>query len=209
MDGPVAMTQRSDNFSMSAIEQALRSRPGASARPARPAARTAAVYVLFSTQDEGPVMTLIRRSESVGQHRGEYAFPGGGVEPHDHTLHDTALREAQEELGVAASDIEPWGGLDAESTVTSGYLVVPFTGRLGSGARLSPAPAEVSEVVRVPVSCLADPASERVISRLTASQGQARELQLSNYPAYAFDGRVIWGATARIIAQVVTILRAA
>ncbi len=200
------MAQRTDNFSMSAIEQALRSRVSASARPARPAAKTAAVYVLFSGQQDGPVMTLIRRSESVGQHRGEYAFPGGGVEPYDHTLHDTALREAQEELGVSASDIEPWGRLDPEATVTSGYLVVPFTGRLGLDARLSPAPAEVSEVVWVPLSCLVDPASERVISRLSAAQSGP---QLSNYPAYVIDGRVIWGATARIIAQVVTILRAA
>jgi 8-oxo-dGTP pyrophosphatase MutT (NUDIX family) len=214
------MTTVSYSLDLTAVEAVLRGRGRATRLPDYPAARTAAVYALFSEQAAGPVVTLIRRSDSVSQHRGEYAFPGGGVEPGDGGLHDTALREVTEELGVRKTDIDPWGELDPQVTVTSGYLVVPFTGRLVNRARFEPAAGEVAEVVHVPVISLIDPANERTITRLAPPQaghdspahshgtGNAG-LELRSYGAFAYNGRVIWGATARILFQVVSILRAA
>ena len=200
---------------LASLERALRGRRNLVAQGSVPVAKTAAVYVLFSRHEGAAAVTLIRRSDTVSQHRGEYAFPGGGVEPHDRNFHDTALREVHEELGVPADAIEPWGELSPEMTVTSGFLVVPFTGRLDESAPLSPAPDEVSEVVRVPVASLIDPLSERTISRLAAQpytgDGLAANggLMIKTHRAYAYDGRVIWGATARILAQVISAVQPA
>ncbi len=171
--------------------------------------RTAAVYVLFSGIDTEPIVTLIRRAATLRQHQGEYAFPGGGVEAFDRSVHDAALREVKEELGVGTGKIEPWGELEPELTVSSGFLVVPFTGRLDDSAKLTPAPEEVAEVVRVPLACFVDPVNGRTITRLAAAVRPSDEPEFRTIDAYAFEGRVIWGATARIIGQVVTHLRAA
>ena len=214
------MTQTQPSLTLGRIEAALRGCGWSSPGPGVPPARTAAVYALFSERGGAPSVTIIRRSDSVSQHRGEYAFPGGGVEPHDSDLHATALREVTEELGVDPRDVEPWGRLDNQMTVTSGYLVVPFTGRLAEGARLNGAPAEVAEIVQVPVSSLADAANSRTISRLVAAEasrmaarapgdGQGSSYELKTYDAYAYNGRIIWGATARILAQVISVLNAA
>ncbi len=196
-------------ITLSRIEAALRGRKRSDA-PRAALARTAAVYVLFSANGHEPAVTLIRRSERVSQHRGEYAFPGGGVEPADRTFHETALREVEEEIGISSSAIEPWGELEPETTVTSGFLVVPFTGRVPDAVSYYPAPDEVAEVIRVPVAALADLANQRSITRLlpapvpdrAGEPGETRRIH-----AYAYNGRVIWGATARILAQVVNLVR--
>ena len=209
----------STTLTLAAVETAMRGRLRSSLVPETAMPRTAAVYALFADHGEGAAITLIRRSENVSQHRGEYAFPGGGVEPEDENLHATALREVIEELGVSGADVEPWGELNPELTVTSGYLVVPFTGRLSSRAKFNPERREVAEVVHIPLAALTDPAGARTISRLvpangTPEQNGARDgrrgpLELRTYGAYAYNGRIIWGATARILAQVVSILKAA
>ncbi|MSQ09061.1 MAG: CoA pyrophosphatase [Dehalococcoidia bacterium] len=209
----------STTVTLASVEKAMRGRTRPSGVPETTMPRIAAVYALFADYGDGATVTLIRRSEDVSQHRGEYAFPGGGVEPDDVNLHATALREVIEELGVNASDVEPWGELNPEMTVTSGYLIVPFTGRLASRAKFNPERREVAEVVHVPLAALVDPAGGRTISRLvpaigTAEQDMARDgrraaLELKTYGAYAYNGRIIWGATARILAQMVSIMKAA
>jgi 8-oxo-dGTP pyrophosphatase MutT (NUDIX family) len=192
-------------ISLGRIEAALRGRKRSDVLRTAPA-RTAAVYVLFSSEGNDPAVTLIRRSERVTQHRGEYAFPGGGVEPTDRSFHETALREVEEEIGISSSAIEPWGELEPETTVTSGFLVVPFTGRVPDAVTYYPAPEEVAEVIRVPVASLADAANRRSITRLLpASGGDAGDSR--RIGAYAYNGRIIWGATARILAQVVDLVR--
>ncbi len=194
---------------LKSLERCLRGRKRTVRQYVAQPRRTAAVYVLFSGTEDDPVMTLIRRSGTVSQHRGEYAFPGGGVEASDGTVHDTALREVNEELGVSIDAIEPWGELESEMTVTSGYLVVPFTGRLDGSSEFNPAPAEVAEIVHVPFGALLDPTNERSITMLTSPTDAAGDLEFKTYEAYAYEGRVIWGATARIIGQVVSLVRSA
>ena len=80
--------------------------------------RRAAVSVLFATRDEVPAILLIRRAAHRGNHRTEWAFPGGVVEPEDATLLDTALRETHEEIGVSPSLIDSWGPLPKVITGT-------------------------------------------------------------------------------------------
>ncbi|MEX0761028.1 MAG: CoA pyrophosphatase [Dehalococcoidia bacterium] len=156
-----------------------------------PARLTAAVFVLFCEHEGEPSLLLIKRSETLGRHRGEWAFPGGVVEPGDRTLMDTALRETVEELGVSPEAVDRWGALDAVMT-SSGYLVWPFTGRLNDAAEISPSEREVADVIKAPLNVFTDESAVRTITLM-------QESDTRNWQAYAYNGRIIWGATARII----------
>ena len=153
--------------------------------------RRAAVTVLFAVRGATPTMLLIRRAAHRGNHRTEWAFPGGVVESEDPTLLDTALRETHEELGVPSSKIENWGPLPKVITGT-GFEVWPFAGRLCDNARLTPAPEEVDTYAYIPVGRLADVSARREITLM-------RNDITRKWDAIEHDGKIIWGATARII----------
>ena len=161
--------------------------------------RPAAVLVPFSGTDGEPCLVLTRRSQLVRNHKGEIAFPGGIPEATDGSPLRTAVRETVEELGVRESDLTIWGELDSVETST-GYTLSVFTGRLENfdGTRFSR--REIDEVLAVPVATLFAPESARDESRLI-------EGRLSSRPTYSYNGHVIWGATARIIAQLAAELR--
>ena len=153
--------------------------------------RSAAVAVLFAVRDETPAMLLIRRAAHRGNHRTEWAFPGGVVEPTDESLMATALRETHEEIGVPATLIDCWGPLPKVITGT-GYEVWPFAGLLCDNARLTPEREEVDDYAYIPVDRLADESARRQITLL-------RNNLTRKWDAIEYDGRIIWGATARII----------
>ena len=160
--------------------------------------RVAAVYVLFGGPEDDPELLLMKRSGEVRHHRNEWAFPGGVSEPADGTLRHTALRETNEELGVGPSDICHWGALDPVNTRT-GFTVWPFVGRLASQGSMSLSSREVAEVMNVPFAEISRPESGRTISIV-------EENGLRNTHAYAYNGRIIWGATARIIRQALQVV---
>ena len=135
------------------------------------------VMVLFTPTPEGPSIVLTRRSQSVRTHRGEIAFPGGKPELEDKSSVDTAIRE----------------------TVSSGFRLDIHTGLLKNSHTFEPRPGEVSEVFTTPVSHLDNPANSR-------SERIIRNGQILDRPCYSYEGRVIWGATARIIDQMLGIL---
>ena len=153
--------------------------------------RRAAVSVLFSIRNDEPTMLLIRRAAHRGNHRTEWAFPGGVAEASDASLLCTALRETHEEVGVPKSQIEPWGPMPKVITGT-GYEVWPFAGRLCDNARLTPAREEVDDFAYIPVYRLADVTARRQITLM-------RDDITRNWDAIEHEGRIIWGATARII----------
>ena len=153
--------------------------------------RQAAVTVLFAFTNETPTLLLIRRAAHRGNHRTEWAFPGGVSEPTDASLLDTALRETHEEIGVPESKIENWGPLPSVITGT-GYEVWPFAGRLCENARLTPEREEVDDYAFIPVDRLADAAARRQITLM--QQNLTRR-----WDAIEHEGKIIWGATARII----------
>ena len=153
--------------------------------------RRAAVTVLFTTRDDAPTMLLIRRAAHRGNHRTEWAFPGGVVEPADESLMATALRETHEEIGVPATLIDCWGPLPKVITGT-GYEVWPFAGQLCDNARLTPEREEVDDYTYIPVHRLADVSARRQITLM-------RNNLTRQWDAIEYDGRIIWGATARII----------
>ncbi len=153
--------------------------------------RRAAVSVLFAMRDETPMMLLIRRAAHRGNHRTEWAFPGGVAEAEDATLLDTALRETHEEIGVPASKIDAWGPLPKVITGT-GFEVWPFAGRLCDNARLTPEREEVDDYAYIPVDRLADVSARRQITLM-------RDNVTRRWDAIEHEGKIIWGATARII----------
>ncbi|MBI4306684.1 MAG: CoA pyrophosphatase [Chloroflexi bacterium] len=160
----------------------------------------AAVAVLLWGLDSEPSLLLMRRSMHVQNYKGHIAFPGGSREPEDASLADTAVREAVEELGVNAKEIEVWGDLDTVYTM-DGMPVTPYTGRLRPDVRLRPDPAEVGSILAVPVAELVEPGAERDESRIVDGRVISR-------PTYSYNGNVVWGATARILAQLIPIARA-
>lgn len=153
--------------------------------------RRAAVTVLFSIRDDTPAMLLIKRAAHRGNHRTEWAFPGGVVEPTDESLMATALRETHEEIGVPATLIDCWGPLPNVITGT-GYEVWPFAGQLCDNARLAPEREEVDDYAYIPVYRLADASARRQITLM-------RDNLTRQWDAIEHEGRIIWGATARII----------
>ncbi|MDA1279087.1 MAG: CoA pyrophosphatase [Chloroflexi bacterium] len=161
----------------------------------------AAVTVLFNMHNDEPCVLMIKRASTLNHHSGEWAFPGGMIEQDDESAMHAALRETKEELGVDARDIDVWCGMAPVDTST-GFEVWPFTGRVVDQVELTPFAAEVAEVVNVPVRVFADEAYRRSISVMR--NGGVRSMI-----AYAYEGRIIWGASARIISNAIDVVNGA
>ncbi|HSR57582.1 MAG TPA: CoA pyrophosphatase [Candidatus Binataceae bacterium] len=165
------------------------------------ATREAAVLVPIIERADDLSIVYIRRSDLVESHRGQVAFPGGRVDPADATLLDTALREAQEEVGIEPDAVDVLGGFPTMSTVSSGMLVAPFVGVLTRPVDFRVDPVEVAEVFEVPLRVLAD-ARYRGMYEWRRDQGRPS----SHYPAIFYSGQTIWGLTLRITEALLEIM---
>jgi 8-oxo-dGTP pyrophosphatase MutT (NUDIX family) len=138
-----------------------------------------------------PRLVLTVRTDHLQDHAGQVAFPGGRTDPEDADAVATALRESQEEIGLAPKLVTPLGFLDRFETI-SGYCITPVVARIDSQARLYPAPAEVAEVFEVPLSFFLEPANLR---RYTMEfRGHRRDMV-----EFVHGGHRIWGATAAML----------
>lgn len=135
-----------------------------------------------------------KRTEKVKDHKGHISFPGGACEKEDGTLADTALRECAEEIGLAAEAVELLGELDDMVTIGSGYIISPFVGAIPWPYPLKAAPFEVEEIIEVPISALLDKDCMRQGTDTLGGE------VITTY-FYDYQGKVIWGATARILNQ--------
>jgi 8-oxo-dGTP pyrophosphatase MutT (NUDIX family) len=124
------------------------------------------------------------------RHAGEISFPGGRRDPEDADLRETALREAEEEIGLPRTDVRVLGELTPTSTFVTGYLIHPFVGLIPPGRRWRLSPAEVDSVLELPLQALRDGRTRTTIER----RGIAFETD-----AYIVGETLIWGATARIL----------
>lgn len=143
-------------------------------------------------------LVFIERSTGVPVHSGQIAFPGGVCRPDDGTALGTALREAEEEIGLKASDVTLVAALPDVRTMTSGFVITPFIGRIRDDYPFSPDPREVASVFVARMSELRDPAARRRLLQ-TLSDGTEREV-----PAFVVGSRVIWGATEMITREILT-----
>jgi 8-oxo-dGTP pyrophosphatase MutT (NUDIX family) len=152
----------------------------------------AAVLLPLYNRDGQDHIVFIKRTEIVSEHKGQISFPGGSREQRDGTMLDTALRESHEEIGLKPGDVEVLGELDDEITTTSNYIVTPFVGMMPWPYRFIKNDIEVDEVIEVPIPALLEkgclqPDTEVLNGKIVDSY------------AYNYEGRIIWGATARIL----------
>lgn len=155
------------------------------------APRAAAVLVPVIMHPDGPSILLTERAHGLRQHAGQIAFPGGRVDPEDSSPLHTALREAQEEIGLAPSAVRPLGFLDAYLSGTN-YLVVPVIGIVRPGFTLSLNPHEVAHAFEAPLAFLMDEGNHQLHSR--EFRGQLRR-----FYAIPYRTHYIWGVTAGIL----------
>ena len=153
--------------------------------------KTAAVLIpLFEREDHVQVL-YTRRSDLMPSHQGQVAFPGGRIDPADHDLIATALREAHEEVGIEPHKVEVIGRLPPAAAAASGYSVFPFVAKIDDAVSLRPDPREVAEIFSVPVDVLRDPG-------FRGSYKFKRGKHVAEFPAILYGGQVIWGLTLRI-----------
>jgi 8-oxo-dGTP pyrophosphatase MutT (NUDIX family) len=161
-----------------------------------------AVLVPLYEREGRPYIVFIKRTETVREHKGQISFPGGGRESGDATLLDTAIRESHEEIGLLPDDIEILGELDDVITTTSNYIVTPFVGSIPWPYRFVKNPNEVEDIIEVPVSA--------ILGRdCLKPDTEYDEGEKVDSWAYHYEGRVIWGATARILYKFLEIYRTA
>ena len=155
-------------------------------QPIRPAA------VLIPVVDhEEPTVLLTLRSAHLADHAGQISFPGGKIEATDASPLDTALREAEEEIGLGQAFVDPIGYLGVYGT-SFGFRILPTVARVQPGFKLKINRSEVDDAFEVPLAFLMDPANHQLHSR------EFRGVERTYY-AMPYAERYIWGATAGIL----------
>ena len=155
--------------------------------------RQAAVLAGVVSRADGDYLLFIRRSDNLGQHPGQMGFPGGGREPSDADLRATALREADEEVGLRPQEADLVGTLDDVRTISE-YAVRPFVGYVPD-RQYVPDGREVAEVVALPVAGLVDRDNYESERRDHPHYGEIR------LHFFYVDGYTVWGATGRMLVQ--------
>jgi 8-oxo-dGTP pyrophosphatase MutT (NUDIX family) len=158
----------------------------------------AAVLVGLAERPEGLTVLLTRRSERLADHAGQVGFPGGRVDAGDADALATALREAEEEIGLEPERVRPIGRLDTY-IVRTGFEVTPIVALVDPPPAFQPDPIEVDEVFEVPLEVAADRARYERRSRLY--QGRRRHFYVLPWRDYH-----IWGATAGMLVNLAEIL---
>ncbi|RED37569.1 8-oxo-dGTP pyrophosphatase MutT (NUDIX family) [Rhodopseudomonas thermotolerans] len=155
-------------------------------RPIRPAA-----VLIPVVEHAEPTVLLTMRAAHLNDHAGQIAFPGGKIDATDNSPLDAALREAEEEIGLDRSFVEPIGYLDVYGT-SFGFRILPTVARVRPGFELAINKSEVDDAFEVPLAFLMDPGNHQLHSK------EFRGAQRSYY-AMPFAERYIWGATAGIL----------
>jgi 8-oxo-dGTP pyrophosphatase MutT (NUDIX family) len=152
--------------------------------------RPAAVLVPVVDHPE-PTVLLTQRSAHLNDHAGQISFPGGKIDATDASPLDTALREAEEEIGLSREFIDPIGYLDLYGT-SFGFRILPAVARIKPGFKLRINQSEVDDVFEVPLAFLMNPVNHQTHSK------EFRGIERSYY-AMPYEERYIWGATAGIL----------
>jgi 8-oxo-dGTP pyrophosphatase MutT (NUDIX family) len=152
----------------------------------------AGVLVPLYLEDRELHVVFTKRREDLRRHPGEISFPGGRRDEGEDDLRVTALREAEEEIGLPRDAVELVGALQPTPTLATGYAVYPFVGLIEPGHTWKPSAREVAEVIELPLSALEAGYSRRRLVR--------RGLPIRT-DTYLVGERLIWGATARILSD--------
>jgi 8-oxo-dGTP pyrophosphatase MutT (NUDIX family) len=167
-------------------------------------ARDSAVLQLLFPKNGEPHLLFIRRTEDGRAHSGQISFPGGRHEPEDASFMITALREAEEEVGIIGSEVEVLGALTPLYIPVSFFMVHPFVAWSSRQPHYLPSRDEVSEILEISLAHLFDDAN-KITTEVRPSSMPGLVL---NVPAYSLpDGSFIWGATAMMLAELEAILK--
>jgi 8-oxo-dGTP pyrophosphatase MutT (NUDIX family) len=177
------------------LKESLHRFPSASMGSGGMVLREASVLAPLFLRGGEPWAVLTLRPETLRHHPGQVSFPGGRREEEDATPLHTALREAKEELGIPPEAVEVLGMLGTMPTITS-FFVTPFVGVIPAGLPLKPDAREIQEVLEVP------------LLRVRREKRRAYE---ADREAFVWEGseRFIWGATYRMVAQLLEHVRRA
>ena len=178
---PVSRTAASSDYDLNA---------GTQPPPATALTPASVLVPLIRERDRWRVV-LTRRTTSLKHHPGQVAFPGGKADPGDTDAVDTALREAEEEIGLPRDRVSVLGTAGRHATVT-GFEVTPVVGVVAGAFEPRPEKGEVERIFAVPLDFLFDPANTRIEARIW--RGRERR-----YYALPWGPYYIWGATARMI----------
>lgn len=164
----------------------------------------AGVLALFYPKNEEWHIVLIERTSRYPEdrHRGQISFPGGRYEPNDPSLEFTALREAEEEVGIDVEQVEVLGKLTELYIPVSNFLVHPYVAYTGVQPDFTPQPSEVASILEVPFEHFL---AEQNIRRTDMTvQGNIR---LKDVPYFDIGGKILWGATAMMMSELLALVK--
>lgn len=155
--------------------------------------RHAGVLIPIFEEDGIYKVLFTKRTDKVEDHKGQISFPGGSVDKKDKSAEETALREADEEVGISREDVEILGRIDDTLTLVSNFVVHPFVGLIPCPYEFRINNDEVDRLIEVPLKVF-HPSSPSI-------KGDTFELggKIYRTPTYEFNREIIWGATARMM----------
>lgn len=162
--------------------------------------REGGVLALLYPKESDLHMCFMERSRDGGVHSGQVSFPGGKREVYDPDLSATALREAEEELGIPAHQVELLGQFSQLYIPASNFMVSPFVGSLGFRPDFDLDEREVANLIEVPLQRLLEEEIQEIEIKI-------REDFSVEAPAWLIDDQIIWGATAMMLNELLVIIR--
>jgi 8-oxo-dGTP pyrophosphatase MutT (NUDIX family) len=165
-------------------------------------ARPAAVLIPFLHIEGDWHILFTRRTDTLPEHSGQVAFPGGRTDPHDTSPANTALREANEEINLDPHDVQILGYLQRMPTITN-YCVTPVVGVIPWPYKFSLKKEEVSRIFTIPLKWLCNPSNHYIQERALPSP--YAPLPVVFFKQY--DGETLWGVSARITLNLLKILQ--
>ena len=163
--------------------------------------RKSGVLILLYEKEFNPHFALIKRPDYEGVHGGQIALPGGKMENEDQDIIQTALREANEEVGVIKEDVKVLGSLSDVYIPVSNFLVSPVVGHINYSPDFIPQPEEVDLIIEMELERLKS-FENLAMKKIRLSTGMKIEV-----PVFEYQGHTIWGATALMLNEFRWILR--
>ena len=183
------------------VKETLNSREPIRVRNAPAHYRHAGVLIPLLVEDDNHHILFTKRSDKVEHHKGQISFPGGAAETNDKSIEETVIRESCEEIGLCEGNVEILGRIDDTVTLESRFVVHPFVGLIYSPHDFVISKVEVEKIITVPWETLIVCNMEKKTCEVE------RDGVIYETPTYEYNGDLIWGATAKMMDNLLDILK--